>query len=102
MWIWLIGVPLALLGLDRLLLWMETKGWVYWRRTRRSRPRGGGYMTPLSGMFDPGANYLAEAFEERVLEEQESGDGTGKRRRTDHGLTPPATIRIPRGGPRSS
>lgn len=33
--LWIIGIVVALFGLDRLFLWMEARGWLYWRRVKR-------------------------------------------------------------------
>jgi hypothetical protein len=32
-----VVIMLAALALDHLLLWMESRGWIYWRRNRPAR-----------------------------------------------------------------
>jgi hypothetical protein len=70
----LIGVAVlgALYILDRLLLWMESKGWVYWRRAK-GRPGGAmtGVFLSIQEMVQPGA---LEAAEHRAAKKQEQDD----------------------------
>lgn len=76
------AIAVALLVLDRLLLWMERKGWIYWRRTKGRRSAMADVF--LGGnVFDPGARHLAEAREERVNEDEDDGDDDDKRKDED-------------------
>jgi hypothetical protein len=45
-------------------------------------------------MFDPTAQYLQDAQEERLVEEEDAGDGSGKRRRTDVPGEPPPVAMV--------
>jgi len=79
LWI-LVGVA-ALIGLDQLFLWMEAKGWLYYRKVK---PKGGWGDVFLGGnVFDPGARHLQEARQEHVNEDEDDGDDDGKRKSTD-------------------
>jgi hypothetical protein len=75
---WIAGIIAALFALDRLLLWMEARGWIYWRKVRRKRSGGGGPFV-VGSVFDPTMNYAAEVREERAQEDAEDGDDDGKR-----------------------
>jgi hypothetical protein len=53
----------ALLLADRLLLWMESRGWIYWRKRRSFSSLG----VDLMRASDPGAQAVRRAMEqERV------------------------------------
>ncbi len=71
---WTAAIVVALFALDRLLLWLESKGWLYYRR---NKPRGGAsvyHLMELHSVFEPG---IQEVIEIKVHEEQdqdESGD----------------------------
>jgi hypothetical protein len=75
--LWIAALMAALFALDRLLLAMEARGWIYWRKVKR-KGAGGGYLLGPD-IFDPGKRYLEEAREEHVLEDEENGDGDDKR-----------------------
>lgn len=75
-----IGCIAALFALDRLLLWMEARGWIYWRKVK-SKSSGGFLLGP--DVFDPGTRHLEEAREEHVMEDEEDGDDDSKRKNSD-------------------
>ncbi|MFC3078349.1 hypothetical protein ACFODL_09650 [Phenylobacterium terrae] len=93
--IWVAAAGLALLALDRLMLRLEARGLVYWRRTRRKRSAGANVVAPLSGMFDPAANYLTEARDAQIVEEDGLGDGSLKRPPVERGPDGRPVIRRP-------
>jgi len=82
LWI-LVGVA-ALIGLDQLGLWMERKGWLYYRNVKR---KGGASMADVllgGNVFDPGAHHMHEARDERAGEvDEDDGDDDGKRKSGD-------------------
>jgi len=79
LWI-LVGIA-GLILLDQLGLWMERKGWVYYRKVK---PKGGIGDIFLGGnVFDPGARHLQEARHEHVLEDEDDGDDDRKRKAED-------------------
>ncbi len=71
---WGIGVVTALVALDRLLLGMGSKNWVYYCWTKARRGGSVYHMLELHSIFDPGIQQVLEltAREERI--EDESGD----------------------------
>ena len=67
----------AMLVLDRVLLWMETRGWVYWRRTKK---RGGGalyHTLEMHSVFEPGVQEIIEVKYGEEQEQDQSGDPPG-------------------------
>ena len=79
LWI-LVGVA-GLLLLDQLGLWMERKGWVYYRKVK---PKSGWGDVFLGGnVFDPGVRHLQDARQEHVNEDEDHGDDEGKRKAED-------------------
>lgn len=82
--LWILAGVAGLILLDWLLLWMEAKGWVYYRKVKR---KGGASMADVllgGNVFDPGAHHMHEARDERPGEEDEDdGEDEGKRRPED-------------------
>ena len=79
--LWACAAIAGLILLDQLFLWMEAKGWVYYRKVKR---KGGWGDVFLGGnVFDPGARNLQEARQEHANEDEDDGDDDGKRRDKD-------------------
>jgi hypothetical protein len=76
--LWILVVIAALIGLDRLFLWMEEKGWVYYRKVKRKGSASGVFLS--ANVFEPGGQAAMEAREERPGEEDED-DGDDERKR---------------------
>jgi hypothetical protein len=68
------GVVIAVIILDRILLAMESKGWIYWRRAKGRQ--GGGAMAGLAmqELLQPEAREAREWRLEEKTEQYESGD----------------------------
>ena len=68
---WVVFGIVAVLLIDRLLLRMEKKGWIFYRRTKG--PRGGAmyHVREMASVFDPGIKYV----QEEVVEEGYSYEG---------------------------
>ena len=71
--VWTGGATIALFALDRLFLWLEARGWIYWRKVK-SKSSGGDILTGF-GFSDPGTRHLVEARREHVLEDEEVRQG---------------------------
>ena len=70
-----IAAPPALWGLHRLLLYMEFRGWIYYRG-RGGGNAAGNAMHELQALFQPGASQVREATQTRRAgkrKEQASG-----------------------------
>jgi len=61
----------ALFALHRLGLWLDDRGWLYYRRSsRKDRP----WRLRLAAALDPNARRILELHEAARLEEDEDGD----------------------------
>jgi hypothetical protein len=79
--LWILAGVAGLLLLDQLFLWMERKGWVYYRKVK---PKSGwGDVFVGSDIFNPGARHLQEARQEHVNEDEDDGDDDRKRKAED-------------------
>ena len=56
-----VAVIAALAAVDQLFLWMERRGWIYWRR-RRPDPRGA-VLGPIDNVFNPAHEHVVEQQE---------------------------------------
>ncbi len=72
--VWGTVIMAAGLALDRLLLWMESRGWVYWRRNRPARGASTYHTLELHSNFDPGIRHILEATVKEEEDEDDSGD----------------------------
>jgi hypothetical protein len=64
----------ALLAADRLFLWMEARGWLYYRRKKPNLSGSVYHILELQSVFDPGAEQVQEIIVEDEQQEDESGD----------------------------
>ena len=75
-WIALLALcAVALLGLHRLGLWLDDRGWLYYRRSSRK----GRWGLALAAAFDPNVRRILEIQESVKRDEDESGDPTKPR-----------------------
>ena len=65
-----VAVIAALAAVDQLFLWMERRGWIYWRR-RKPDPRGA-LLGPIDDVFNPAHEHVVEQqeTEERLADLQ--------------------------------
>lgn len=73
---WLAVAAVALFALDRLALWAESRGWIYWRRSRRRGSAGvGNALLEVHALLEPDRRAMVEAIrsEDEEVEEDESG-----------------------------
>ena len=81
---WVIVLGLIAVGVffvDRLLLWFESRGWIYYRRIK---PKSGGsssfILSGLNAVFHPQAQYVIKAKKEsKVEKKQKAGETTRPR-----------------------
>ncbi|MFD4369961.1 DUF6191 domain-containing protein [Rhodococcus sp. NPDC058521] len=81
---WTVGIiVLAFLALvvDRIALWAERKGWIYWRMHRRNHPREAatGAIDELHALLSPAYRHtVAEADAKRMSRvDQATGEDVG-------------------------
>ena len=65
-----VAVIAALTAVDQLFLWMERRGWIYWRRRKRD-PRGA-LLGAIDNVFNPAHEHVIEQqeTEERLADIQ--------------------------------
>jgi hypothetical protein len=71
--LWIVGLVVGALCLDRILLGMESRGWIYYRRTKPGRGASTYHLLEWNAVLDP---TMRQVLEERTREErveEESG-----------------------------
>lgn len=74
----LAGLAIAAFLLDRLLLWMEWRGWIDYRRTNPGRIHPGQVgpaFLAIQGLLEPDKKHAAEEQTRLRTERDERGDG---------------------------
>jgi hypothetical protein len=51
---WILAIAIGLWLLDRLATWMESNGWIYWRKSQGTSSRFGNAFLEIQSMFEPG------------------------------------------------
>lgn len=59
---------------DRLLLWCEARGWIYYRRYGLRRGAATYHLLEMSSVFDPGFKQITEVKTEEKELQDEAGD----------------------------
>lgn len=67
---WVVGTIVGLFALDRVLLWTERRGWIYYRTYRPARGASLYHLNELSQMLT--GSGIPEVREE--VQQDESGD----------------------------
>jgi hypothetical protein len=74
---WVIVIGFGLFLFDRWFLWMEEKGWIYWRKKGGSSSPGNALIA-MDAIFQPGKRYVLEQKQKEMKEcadeEDEAGD----------------------------
>lgn len=70
----LLAVAAALYVVHRLALWMEERGWIYYRRRRGTSGALGDAFLEVQSLVDPGQKAVLEARRQVADEAGESGD----------------------------
>ena len=63
--------------LDRILLWIESKGWIYYRRTKAGRGAATYHLLEWSSTLDPSMRQAQVEMVREERREDESGDPPG-------------------------
>jgi hypothetical protein len=65
---------LVLYSVDRLLLWMERRGWIYYRKRSGSGGSGAGNaLLEIQSLIEPDKKQIIEVMREDKREQAESG-----------------------------
>jgi len=70
----ILGPAIILYAIDRLLLALESRGWIFYRRTRGWRGRATYHAQELDSIFNPGMAHVQEAHVKEEEEEDRSGE----------------------------
>ena len=75
------GVVLILFALHRVAVWMESRGWLYYRRVKPRSSNLGNAFLELQSMLEPGKRHVIELRREEHDDQTDSGDPpeTGKK-----------------------
>ncbi|HKI85306.1 MAG TPA: hypothetical protein VKA53_01040 [Thermoanaerobaculia bacterium] len=72
--LWILAAAVALFLIDRLALWAESRGWIFYRRRHPSPGTVGNAFLNLQSMIEPGKVHVIEAQEDAEPEQEPSGD----------------------------
>jgi hypothetical protein len=62
-------------GADRFALWAESRGWIYYRKTKRDTGANlGDAFLEIQTMIEPGNRHVLEIRREEKSEQSEAGD----------------------------
>lgn len=70
---WILGIVGIIFLLDRVATWMESHGWMYWRKSEGGTSRMGNAFLGMQEMFDPGGKHVIEARFEVKSKKTDSG-----------------------------
>ncbi len=72
--LWIGGVVVTLLVIDRLALWAEARGWIYGRRKKAQTGALGSALMEMNVITNPSAQHVIDAKDAKKLEERENDD----------------------------
>jgi len=72
--LWVAAAAIALLVLDRLLLSMERRGWIYYRKKKPSGTSLGNAFLEIQSILEPSKKMIVAVKKEEKKEQAESGD----------------------------
>jgi hypothetical protein len=75
--LWVFGALVGLFVLDRLLLWIESRGWIYYRRTKAGRGAATYHLLEWSSTLDPSMRQAQVEMVKEERREDESGAPPG-------------------------
>jgi hypothetical protein len=100
-WRWLLiglmiagGVLVVLYALHRLFLWMEGRGWLYYRKKRGSGGGASGVLTTMQQFVEPQVQHVIQMQEESKEHEQLE---EGQPSQVDEPITPGPDTTNPKG-----
>ncbi len=83
--LWVVGLGVSLFLLDRVLLFMEERGWIYYRRTKAGRGASTYHLLEWTSTLDPSQRQVMEIRVAEERQEDEAGDPVGKGREGNDG-----------------
>ena len=76
--LWVLALVVGLLLLDRLLLFFEARGWIYYRRTKGGRGASTYHLLEWTSVLDPSQRQVMELRVSEERQEDEAGDPLGE------------------------
>ena len=70
----IVAAGAAFIFLDRLLLKMESRGWIYYRKSKPSRSSLGNAFLEIQSFLEPSKKQIVEVRKEDKKEQAEAGD----------------------------
>ena len=75
--VWLAIAFIALWALDKLLLWTEGRGWIFYRRNRPTPGSLGNAFLEMHGLIEQGKKVIVQEIKKTKHDESHSGDPVG-------------------------
>jgi hypothetical protein len=72
--LYLTLAAVALFLIDRLGLWLEDRGYIYYRKKSGSASAMGNAFLEIQSMVDPAAKHVLEMRQDEIGEQDDSGD----------------------------
>jgi len=72
--LWIAAAGMIVFLLDRLLLKMERRGWIYYRKSKPSRTSLGNAFLEIQSFLEPSKKEILEVRREDKREQSESGE----------------------------
>lgn len=72
--LWGIALVAGLYGLHRLALWMESRGWIYYKKKHASAGTLGAAFLEIQAIAQPEKKYVLEMRQDQRAERDDEGD----------------------------
>ncbi|MBT3271051.1 hypothetical protein HN371_28175 [Candidatus Poribacteria bacterium] len=72
-------VAVGLFALDRLGLWLERRGWLYYRKTEGRGGSIGNALVGMQSLVEPDKRHVQEIKTQRPATQREGEEGSGSR-----------------------
>jgi len=72
--IWLLLLAAAIFAFDRLFLYMEKRGWIYYRKKKPSSSALSNACLEVQQLLEPSKKYVVEVKKDEKKQQAEAGD----------------------------
>lgn len=72
--LWVVGIGIALFLLNKALLKMESRGWIYYRRKAPTHSSLGNAFLEIQSLLEPSKKAMVEVMKEEKKEQADSGE----------------------------
>lgn len=70
----IVVISIGVFILDRIGLWMENKGWVYWRKKKPTSNGAGNALQEFEAFLRPSVRYVLEEKQKDYKQRDDQGD----------------------------